>query len=51
MALYKSVYYYYYYYFFLTLGRYIPEGVYKLRYTKLGTDLSVRAIRGWQAVM
>ena len=36
---------------FLTLGRYITEGVKKLRYTKLGTDLSVRAVRGWQAVM
>ena len=39
------------FYYFLTLGRYVPEGVYKLRYTKLGTDLSVRAVRGWQAVM
>ena len=37
--------------FFLTLGRYVPEGVSKLRYTKLGTDLSVHAVRGWQAVM
>ena len=36
---------------FLTLGRYVPEGVLKLRYTKLRTDLSVRAVRGWQAVM
>jgi len=30
---------------FLTLGRYVPEGV-----LKLSTDLSVRAVRVWQAV-
>jgi len=36
---------------FLTLGRHVPEGVLKLRYTKMGTDLSVHAVRGWQAVM
>ena len=28
-----------YYYYFLTLGRYVPEGVLKLRYTKLGIQI------------
>ena len=35
------------YYYFFTLGRYIPEGVLKLSYTKLDTDLSARAVRGY----
>ena len=53
LVLHKSVYCYYYcdhyYYFWPSVDMFPRE--FKNWDTKLGTDLSVRAVRGWQAVM